>query len=129
MKNRNTKHAAAHVFLKEMVKMPRLLFVFALLLSVEVAFAQADIPVGSWRTHNAYNKTIDLTTNGQDLIAATSSALYLFNPEQNSSEEITGLNGLSDAGISSIGYNPSEEGAANSGYSWLKEDQPCLQLK
>lgn len=67
--------------------------------------AQTDIPVNTWRTHNAYNKTIALTATEGSVVAATNSAIYSYNPQTGATEQITSLSGLSDANITTIGYN------------------------
>ena len=88
--------------------MNKLILACLLVLGVSGVMAQSSIPVGSWQTHNAFNKTMALTTDGEKLIAATKTAIYLYNPAANSAEEITSLTGLSDSDISAIGYNSNQ---------------------
>jgi hypothetical protein len=89
--------------------MHKLILIFLVLFIALGASAQPDIPVGSWRTHNAYNKTIALVARGGEVYAATNSALYSYNPADNSFEQITGLSGLSDTDISALGYNEASD--------------------
>jgi len=89
--------------------MRNILLVLLTCLSGSLVLAQPDIPVESWRTHNAYNKTIGLTSTSDRLVAAAKSAIYTLNTTTGESEQITGLSGLSDADISAIGYNSSKD--------------------
>jgi TSS9, PorZ, N-terminal beta-propeller domain/Two component regulator propeller len=67
--------------------------------------AQSDIPVGSWRTHNSFNSLVAISHSNTNIFAASSNALFEYNPANNEITQITSLSGLNDADITAIGYN------------------------
>lgn len=64
-----------------------------------------DIPIGDWRTHLPFNKVIDVAVAGDLVFAATDYGMFTYNTNDNSVERFDKVNGLSDVGISKIGYN------------------------
>ncbi|MEM8893363.1 MAG: hypothetical protein AAGC88_02225, partial [Bacteroidota bacterium] len=76
-----------------------------LLLSLaNIGFGQSNIPVGTWRTHFSYDNVLRVasTEGGNKIYAATANALFYVDQEDNSINKITKIDGLSDAGISSL---------------------------
>ncbi len=69
--------------------------------------SQNNIPTGSWRTHYSFNTAISITQSEQEVYVASNTGLFIFNKEDGSIKSITSLNGLSETGISLIGYNQS----------------------
>jgi hypothetical protein len=79
-----------------------LLFMMATSLTV-----QAQIPNGAWRDHLPYNDGKRLAEGGNKIFCSTSGGgLFSFNIQDNSIEKYSKVNGLSDADISCIAYNP-----------------------
>ena len=64
-----------------------------------------DIGIGDWRTHLPYNKVIDVTIAGDVLFAATEFSMFTYNTIDNNVARFDKVIGLSDVGISKIGYN------------------------
>jgi ligand-binding sensor domain-containing protein len=73
------------------------------------ALAQSDIPVGSWRTHNSYNSLVTIANGPVSIYAASSNALFIYNPATQEIEVISSLSGLSDTDITTIDYNTETE--------------------
>ena len=69
------------------------------------AFAQSDIPVDSWRTHNSYNSLVAISNGPENIYAAASTALFTYNPVNQEVNPITSLSGLNDTDITTIDYS------------------------
>ena len=72
------------------------------------AFAQDGVSIGNWRTHLPYQKVIGVEPVGNKIFAATEYELFYYDTEDNSINILNKINGLSDIGISTIGYNQSQ---------------------
>ena len=72
------------------------------------AFAQDGVSIGNWRTHLPYQKVIDVEPVGHKIYAATPFELFYYDTQDNSINILNKINGLSDIGISCIGYNESQ---------------------
>ncbi len=83
----------------------RTIVLFVFLLAPILGFGQNNIPTGSWRTHYSFNTTISVTQSTQEVFAASKTGLYIVDKTDNSIKSITKLNGLSEVGITVIGYN------------------------
>jgi len=68
-------------------------------------FAQSDIAVGSWRTHNSYNSLVAMSGSAEAIFAASSTAIFSYNPLSRELVTITSLSGLNDTDITTVGYN------------------------
>ncbi|GEM_PF-668356 len=86
----------------------RLVFCLGWIISI-TAYAQQDIPVGTWRSHNSYNSLVAISNSSTTIYAAGSNALFTFTPGSNELTQITGLTGLSDVDIATMGYNVNQE--------------------
>ena len=82
----------------------RILFLFSFLLLQASSFAQLT-PIGGWRDHFPFSKTIDVAYTPGKVYAATISGLFYLDLEDNSINKITKVNGLSDIGLSRIAYD------------------------
>ena len=71
-------------------------------------FAQDGVSIGNWRTHLPYQKVIAVEPVGNKIYAATQFELFYYDTEDNSINILNKINGLSDIGISTIGYNESQ---------------------
>lgn len=80
-----------------------LLFIFVLVGSFHSK--GQDIPIGDWRTHLPFNKVIDVAIAGDVVFAATEYSMFVYNQDDNSVVRFDKVNGLSDVGISKIGYS------------------------
>ena len=72
------------------------------------AIAQNGVSIGNWRTHLPYQKVIGVECIGNKIYAATQYELYYYDTQDNSIHILNKINGLSDIGISTIGYNESQ---------------------
>ena len=75
-----------------------------LLLSVGSVYAQ-DIAIGEWRDHLPYKNTISVTASDQNIYCATPYSIFYYDKNDNSITRLTTISGLSDVGISKIGFN------------------------
>jgi len=80
-----------------------LLIAFGLPLTQSL-FAQ-DIAIGEWRTHLPYDQIIDVSVAGELVFAASPYSMFTYNTGDNSMVRFDKVKGLSDVGISKIGYN------------------------
>ena len=83
------------------------LLIAAWLVSIS-AVAQDGVSIGNWRTHLPYQKVIDVEPVGYKIYAATPFELFYYDTQDNSINILNKINGLSDIGISNIGYNESQ---------------------
>ena len=77
-------------------------------LVASLAMAQDGVSIGNWRTHLPYQKVIGVQVVGNKIYAATQYELFYFDKDDNSINILNKINGLSDIGISTIGYNESQ---------------------
>ena len=79
------------------------LFNIFLLLSL-FSFSQG-IPIGQWRNHLPKNNVIAVAEAENRIYAATPYSIFYYDKSDNSIEQLTKVNGLSDVGITAIHYN------------------------
>jgi hypothetical protein len=75
-----------------------------LILSIFAVNAQ-DIAIGEWRDHLPYKTTVSVTASDQNIYCATPYSIFYYNKSDNSINRLTRISGLSDIGISKIGFN------------------------
>ena len=83
-------------------------FFIATWLISSLSFAQDGVSIGNWRTHLPYQKVIAVEPVGSKIYAATQFELFYYDTEDNSIHILNKINGLSDIGISTMGYNSSQ---------------------
>ena len=71
-------------------------------------FAQNEVSIGNWRTHLPYHKVIAVEPVGNLIYAATEYELFYYDKDDNSVRILNKINGLSDVGISTMGYCESQ---------------------
>ncbi|MFH2141726.1 MAG: T9SS type A sorting domain-containing protein [Bacteroidota bacterium] len=81
--------------------------VFIIFLIIHLINAQ--IAVGEWRDHLAYNKAIRVVEVGDKIYCATETAVFYLNTQDNSLTKLSKVNGLSDIGVSSIAYSQAND--------------------
>ena len=64
-----------------------------------------EVAIGEWRTHLPYNKIIDVALAGDIVFAATEYSMFTYNTIDNRVKRFDKVTGLSDVGISRIGYS------------------------
>ena len=78
------------------------------LFATALSYAQNGVSIGQWRTHLPYQKVIAVEPMGQKVFAATEFELFYYDKEDNSIHILNKINGLSDVGISTMGYCESQ---------------------
>lgn len=78
-----------------------------LLLTFTIAYAQADIPMGTWRMHLSYNNIKTIAFGAHEVYAASDMGVLIYNRDDNSISTLNKLSGLSGVGITDIAYNDS----------------------
>ena len=73
-----------------------------------LCFAQDGVSIGHWRTHLPYQKVIAVEPVGKKVYAATEYELFYYDTDDNSINIVNKINGLSDVGISTMGYCKSQ---------------------
>ena len=73
-----------------------------------MAYAQNGVSIGNWRTHLPYQKVIAVEPVGNLIYAATEYELFYYDKDDNSMHILNKINGLSDVGISTMGYCESQ---------------------
>ncbi|MFY0600360.1 MAG: T9SS type A sorting domain-containing protein [Cyclobacteriaceae bacterium] len=103
MKKTFTRHYVEIAFMKKWT----LSIIVSLLLGT-LSYSQ-NIPIGTWRTHYSYTQARILSASKDKIFCAAQNGLFSYDLSDQSLNEISKINGLSDAGISSMAY--SEESA------------------
>ena len=88
-----------------MINYYSLRFIFLNFIVFPFALLSQDIGIGEWRDHLPYNNTISITADNNKIYCATPYSLFYYNKDDNSINRFTRVAGLSDIGISRIGYN------------------------
>jgi hypothetical protein len=94
-------------------------------------FAQESIPLGTWRVHVSYFQATKAIPAGTSTVAAATNGLVVI-PSQGSPTTITRLDGLSDTGISALGWYASGQTlitAYSSGNIDLITDRTLINLR
>lgn len=81
------------------------IFTLALLISGVVSLLNAQIAMGKWRTHFAYNVVNQITQSENKVFAVSEGALFSVDKEDQGVEFYSKLSGLSDSNISGIEYD------------------------
>lgn len=68
-------------------------------------WAQEAIPMKTWRSHFNYEKTFLVEKTTSKIFAAASQGLMFFDPEDQSINKLSKVDGLSDVGITALAYN------------------------
>jgi ligand-binding sensor domain-containing protein len=71
--------------------------------------AHSQLPVGSWRAHFAYGRSIRVTEAGERIYNASRQGLFYLDKNDNSIGTLTKINGLSDVDISAVSYSANNQ--------------------
>ena len=84
------------------------------------------LPMGSWRTHLAYNNTEVITQTKDKIYAVSEGALFSIGKQDDGVEILSKISGLNDNNILRIGYSKENDilliAYANSNIDLLTED-------
>lgn len=82
--------------------------IITLLLTTSVLLS-GQTPVGSWTDHLNYNLARTVAVGEREIFASTGSSLMVYNKNFNQLRKISRVNGLSETGISTIGWSDFNE--------------------
>jgi ligand-binding sensor domain-containing protein len=82
-------------------------WVHILLFFITLDLFSQNIPVGTWRTHAAYNQAYSVADAGDKIYCGTSGGLFYYDKTDNSLQIISKLDGLSETDISKLKYDSS----------------------
>lgn len=80
-------------------------FILGLLIFFSHLAYNQGVSIGSWRTHLPLNKVIAVVEAENIIYAATPYSIFFYDKTDNSINQLTKVNGLSDVGISAIYYD------------------------
>ncbi len=83
----------------------RIVLLSCLLLGVVKAFGQAAIPPGTWRLHLSYRDIRLIEHSPENVFAAGTSGIVVYNIKDRSLKTYNKLNALSGTGITALGYD------------------------
>lgn len=83
--------------------MRRLVILTFLIVFFNISSAQ--IPVGTWSDHLIYNKAENLVAGKKEVYASTGFSIIIYNREFDELRKLSRVNGLTETGISSIGWS------------------------
>jgi len=89
--------------MKQVTKTTLLTFLLSLV-GFSTALPQG-LPIGQWRDHLPYNKTISITQAGGLVYAATPYCVFYIDKDDWSINRLNKVNGLSDIGVTSVSYS------------------------
>jgi ligand-binding sensor domain-containing protein len=69
----------------------------------------AQIPVGTWRTHAAYNEARSVAVSPEKVFAGTSGGLFVLDKQDNSLTPYSRLDGFSETDIRKLAYDPASQ--------------------
>jgi sugar lactone lactonase YvrE len=81
-------------------------FLFLILLISLRSIAQ-DVAIGQWRAHLPYSKLVAVSATTNDVYCGTTEALFVFHQSDGSMDRFSTVNGLSDVGLGTLRFNPS----------------------
>jgi ligand-binding sensor domain-containing protein len=81
------------------------ILVFKILFFLSYFSYSQGISIGQWRNHLPKNNVIAVTEANNRIYAATPYSIFYYDKSDNSIQQLTKVNGLSDVGISAIHYN------------------------
>jgi len=76
-----------------------------LIAAVHVAYAQTDIPIGTWRTHYSYNQINEVIVVDNLVYASSQNGLFIVDQDDNSVTTLTKSSGLQGGTISALAYD------------------------
>jgi len=63
------------------------------------------MPVGSWTDHLKYNTAYNIAAGTDEIYASTGTSILVFNKKYNELKKMSPVNGLSETGVSAIGWS------------------------
>ncbi|MBW3544373.1 MAG: transcriptional regulator, partial [Bacteroidetes bacterium] len=88
--------------------MRKLLPFLLMILYAASAWAQADIPVGSWRTHFSYTQVHEVALAGDRVYAASENGFFYYDKPSQEIFVLGPLQGFSDVDVSALAWQPGQ---------------------
>lgn len=113
------------------------LFIACFLLAGKSALHAQDRPIGYWRSHLPYNRTIGVASDGVTLYAISEQALFTYNAKIDEVTAYSKVDGMADVGMSQVAYDAATNtvvlGYANSNIDLFKDNSfhnmPDIKIK
>jgi len=67
--------------------------------------AMAQPRLGAWTDYQSYAHALNVADTGEKIYCVTEGGLFSYNKSDNSIQKLSGINGLSDVGVSRLAYN------------------------
>ncbi|MDQ1297044.1 MAG: type sorting protein, partial [Bacteroidota bacterium] len=80
-------------------------FLIIIFFQFNLIFLQGQTPVGFWTDHLNYNIAKDLAASSESIFASTGSSVLVYNKEFGELRKLSRVNGLSETGISTLGWS------------------------
>ena len=81
------------------------IIVFLFVITLGINTIAQEIGIGEWRDHLPYNYGVSVTAGDGKIYCASEKSLFYYLPSDNSVNKLSRVQGLSDIGISTIGFN------------------------
>lgn len=78
---------------------------FILFISLTASLIKGQTPVGSWSDHLVYNSVSCIAAGTDEVYASTGSSILIYNKRFDELKKMSRINGLSETGISTIGWS------------------------
>jgi streptogramin lyase len=88
-----------------MFEMKKITIFYLLFQVFSYAFAQENIPLGTWRVHLPYRSVKSLAASESKVYAVAQSGIFVYDLEDNSTQILSKNNGLAEAQASQIAYS------------------------
>lgn len=76
-----------------------------LILAMGTGELAAQPPIGEWRDHFQYKRTMAVVAGGSDIYCATTTAVFKYNEQLGEMERYTKANALNDVNVQALGWN------------------------
>jgi sugar lactone lactonase YvrE len=100
---------------------------FIVVLCIGNIFGQSELPLGTWKSHLAYNVGLNVTQSKDKVIYSSSSGIFTVDKEDLSIDFLAKEEGLTDVRVASLHYNKSSEHLViiynNNNIDIIKDDQ------
>lgn len=77
-------------------------------ISLAIHSASSQVPIGAWRDHFAYKQGLKTAIAPNRFYVSVENGVFWYNNDDGSVGKLSTANGLSDVGVSAIGYSPYE---------------------
>jgi streptogramin lyase len=79
------------------------------LIALFTIYSAAQTPVGTWTDRMYYNTALDVTAGNGEVFASTGNSILVYNAGQDELRKLSAVNGLSETGISTLGWSDEQK--------------------